>query len=224
MGPVTDLPNVGGRLRVAARRERTVEKRPASAREPCSATQNFDTRRGHGSQDPRSSTLAGNLEPSGGRSGSKWNSVGGLVQGTRQTRFTALQFDSRHHAEKHFADRTPLGTRDGTRFRIGGTDTHGHDGTSFPDSTLRDVRGTKPTRRRLRQKTGTLTRRYGTQLHYCRHFQGGESRRNTGEQLDTCDSPCLEERCTDDALRCDRPTGGGGLRQVRTQLRRKLGR
>jgi hypothetical protein len=79
---------------------------------------------------------------------------------------------------------------------------------------------------KLGQKTGTLTQRYRTQLYCRRHLQGGEPRRNTGEQLDTCDSPCLEERGTENALRCDWPTRGGGLWQVLTltQLRRKLGR
>lgn len=200
-----------------------MEKRPASTRELCDATHNLDTRRGHGPQGPRSSALAGNLEPSGGRSGSKWNSVGGLVRRTRQTRFTALRHDARHHGQKHVADRTPLGTRYWTRTRLGGTDTHGHDDTSFPDSTLRDERGTKPTRWELRQKTGTLTRRYRTQLDCYRHLQGGEPRRNTGEQLHTCDSPCLEERSTDDALWGSGPTGNGGLRH-HTQMRRELGR
>lgn len=162
--------------------------------------------------------------PWGGGRGSKRNSVGGRTRGAGQTRLTTLRLDARHHRTKHFTDRTPLGTRSRTGLEIGNSKTRGHDCTSFPDSTLRDERGTKPTRRRLRQKTGTLTQRYWTQLHWRRHLQGGEPRRNTGEQLVTCDSPCLEERVSDDALRGDRPTWGGGLWLDATQLRRKLGR
>lgn len=128
--------------------------RPASTPEPCDATQNLDTHRAHGPQDPRSSTLAGTLEPLGGRTGSKWNSVGGRTRGTAQIRLSALGLDARHYCEKHFTDRTPLVTDNGARLQIGGTKTRGHYCTSFPDSSLRDRRGTRPTRRKTRTEDG----------------------------------------------------------------------
>lgn len=121
---------------------------------PCDATHNLDTRRGQGPQGPRSSALAGTLEPFGGRAGSKWNSVGGLACGRQQTRFTALRLDARHQGKKNLADRTPLRTRSGSRLGNGSTGTHGHVDTSFPDSALQDRRGTKPARRTTRTEDG----------------------------------------------------------------------
>jgi len=224
MRPVTDLPNSAGGVRVAALNTRAVDKGPASTPEPCDATHNFDTRRGHGPQGPRSSALAGALEPSGGRSGSKLNSVGGRTRGAGKTRRATLRLDAGHHGDKHFADRTPLGTRGRRGLQISNTDACGHVCTSFPDRTLRDERGTRPTGRILGQKARTLTQRYGTQFYCSRHLQGCESRRNTGKQLDTCDSPGLEERGTENALRGDGPTWGGGLWQDLTQLGRYMTR
>lgn len=144
----------------------TIDKRPASTPEPCDATHNLDTRRDHGPQDPRSSALAGILEPFGGRTGSKTNSVGGRTRGTGQTRLSTLRLDTRHHGEKNLTDRTPLGMRNRTRLQIGNTRTRGHDSTSFPDSTLRDRRGTRPTGEKTRTKGGNAdaTLRDATQL------------------------------------------------------------
>jgi hypothetical protein len=65
---------------------------------------------------------------------------------------------------RHSECGTGPGFRSAVRIRV---DTFGHPSR---DSTLRDERGTSPTRQRLRQKSGTLTRRYGTQLGYRTQF------------------------------------------------------
>lgn len=193
---------------------------------PCDATHNFDTRRGHGPQGPCSSTLAGILEPFGGGRAPKGIQLGGLraVRGkSAAQRFSStldITATNTSPIGRHSELEMELDLRSRARTRV---DTLIHPSRTTPSRTDAEQgqRGGK-----LGQKTGTLTQRYRTQLYCCRHLQGGEPRRNTGEQLDTCGSPCLEERGTDDALWGVRPTRGGGLWQVLgcTQLRRKLGR
>lgn len=202
----------------------TIDKRPASTPEPCDATHNLDTRRDHGPQDPRSSALAGILEPLGGGQAPKRIQLGAERAGRGKPvspRFdSTLDITARKTSPigRHSERVMELDFRSATRGRV---DTIVHPSRTAPCGTDAE-RGRQV--RKLGQKAGTLTQRYGTQLNCRRHLQGGEPRRNTGKQLDTCDSPCLEERGTDDALRGVRPTRGGGLGQVGTQLRRKLGR
>jgi hypothetical protein len=189
-------------------------ERPASTPEPCDVTHNLDTRRGHGPQGPCSSALAGTLEPLGGgrapngiQSGA-WRTMSGKPASPRFA--STLDTTTRNTSPigRHSECAVERGLRSAVRTHV---DTLIHPSRTAPCRTNAEqcLHGKK-----LGQKTGTLTQRYGTQLHCCRHLQGGEPRRNTSEQLHTCDSPCLEERGTDDALGCDRPTRRGGLRQV----------
>lgn len=222
MRPTTDLPNVAGGYALPLDWS-SLWKRGRRAHESC-ATQRttliraavMDLRVRAPARSPVIWSLLG-----GGRApnGIQW---GVLCAGRGKP--ASLRFDTTLDITAR--NTSPIGRHSelATGLALGSAARTRMDTTIHPSRTAPwDERGTKPTRWELRQKTGTLTRRYRTQLHCYRHLQGGEPRRNTGEQLHTCDSPCLEERSTEDALWGSGPTGNGGLRQ-HTQMRRELGR